>query len=58
MDSAPHIFRNFPGEVTVLQCVCAGQTRDLGEAVEMLQNAALQSFLHPAASDLWNLLLH
>lgn len=38
--------------------VCAGQTRDLGEAVEMLQNAALQSFLHPAASDLWNLLLH
>lgn len=39
-------------------CVCVGQTRDLGETVEMFQDAAVQPFLHPAAFDLWDLLLH
>lgn len=38
--------------------VCAGQTRDVGEAVEMFPDAPVQSLLHPAAIDLWNLLLH
>lgn len=38
--------------------VCAGQTRDLGEAMEMFQGSAVQPFLYPAASDLWNLLLY
>lgn len=43
-----------------LHCVsvCTGQARDLGEAVEMFQDASVQSLLHPAAVDLWNLLLH
>lgn len=39
-------------------CVCAGQARDLGETVEMFQDATVQPFLYPAAFDLWNLLLH
>lgn len=43
-----------------IQCVsaCTGQARDLGEAVEMFQDASVQSLLHPAAVDLWDLLLH
>lgn len=43
-----------------IECVsvCTGQARDLGEAVEMFQDASVQSLLHPAAADLWNLLLH
>lgn len=43
-----------------MQCVsvCTGQAGDLGEAVEVFQNASVQSLLHPAAVDLWNLLLH
>lgn len=42
----------------VAVCVFAGQARDLGETVEMFQDATVQPFLYPAAFDLWNLLLH
>lgn len=36
----------------------SGQARDVGETVEVFQDAAFQPFLHPAAFDLWHLLLH
>lgn len=36
----------------------AGQAGDLGETVEVFQDAAVQPLLYPAAFDLWDLLLH
>lgn len=41
-----------------LDCFFSGQARDVGETVEVFQDAAFQPFLHPAAFDLWHLLLH
>lgn len=35
-----------------------GQTRKPWETMEVLQSVAVQPFLHPAAADLWYLLLH
>jgi len=45
--------------VCVCVCVCvSGQARDLGETVALFQDAPFQPLLHPAAPDLWNVLLH
>lgn len=44
--------------MTVCVRACTGQARDMGEAVAVLQDVAVQPLLHPAATHLRHILLH